>query len=71
MTDDWKHPEFLFSPTRNADAAKHFFAKAIAAPHTSTPCVITVDKGELVWPEDLLLILLYAMMETTVFLFGT
>lgn len=63
--------EFLFSPTRNADAAKHFFAKAIAEPHTSTPRVITVDKGELVWLEDLLLILLYAMMETTVFLFGT
>jgi transposase, IS6 family len=35
--------EFLLSPTRDAQAAKHFFAKALAAPHTSTPRVITVD----------------------------
>jgi transposase, IS6 family len=52
----WMHPyravdsqrnslEFLLSPTRNALAAKRFFAKALAAPHTSTPRVITVDKN--------------------------
>ena len=29
--------EFLLSPTRDAQAAKHFFAKALAAPHTNTP----------------------------------
>ena len=37
--------EFLLSPTRNAQAAKRFFSKALAAPHTSTPRVITVDKN--------------------------
>jgi len=37
--------EFLLSPTRDAQAAKRFFAKALAAPHTSTPRVITVDKN--------------------------
>jgi IS6 family transposase len=37
--------EFLLSPTRDAHAAKRFFAKALAAPHTSTPRVITVDKN--------------------------
>jgi len=37
--------EFLLSPTRDARAAKRFFAKALAAPHTSTPRVITVDKN--------------------------
>src|SRR5258708_39355002 len=31
--------EFLLSPTRDAQAAKRFFAKALAAPHTSTPRV--------------------------------
>ena len=36
--------EFLLSPTRDAQAAKRFFAKALAAPHTNTPRVITVDK---------------------------
>ncbi len=35
--------EFLLSPTRDALAAKRFFAKALAATHTSTPRVITVD----------------------------
>src|SRR5215469_2390472 len=33
------------TPTRDAHAAKRFFAKALAAPHTSTPRVITVDKN--------------------------
>jgi IS6 family transposase len=37
--------EFLLSPRRNGEAAKRFFAKALAAPHTSTPRVITVDKN--------------------------
>ena len=37
--------EFLLSPTRDAQAAKRFFAKAPAAPHTSTPRVSTVDKN--------------------------
>jgi IS6 family transposase len=37
--------EFLLSPRRDAEAAKRFFAKALAAPHSSTPRVITVDKN--------------------------
>jgi IS6 family transposase len=37
--------EFLLSPTRNAQAAKRFFSKALAAPPVSTPRVITVDKN--------------------------
>ncbi len=37
--------EFLLSPTRDAQAAKRFFSKALDAPHTSTPRVITVDKN--------------------------
>jgi transposase-like protein len=37
--------EFLLSPTRDTQAAKRFFSKALAAPHTSTPRVITVDKN--------------------------
>src|SRR5438034_6412664 len=37
--------EFLLSPRRDAEAAKHFFAKSLAAPHISTPRVITVDKN--------------------------
>jgi IS6 family transposase len=37
--------EFLLSSTRGAQAAKRFFAKALAAPHSSTPRVITVDKN--------------------------
>src|SRR5438067_7378069 len=37
--------EFLLSPRRDAQAAKRFFAKALAAPHSSTPRVITVDKN--------------------------
>jgi len=37
--------EFMLSPTRNALAAKGFFSKALAATHTSTPRVITVDKN--------------------------
>jgi IS6 family transposase len=37
--------EFLLSPTRDADAAKRFFAKALGASHTVTPRVITVDKN--------------------------
>ncbi len=37
--------EFRLSPTRDADAAKRFFVKTLAAPHTTTPRVITVDKN--------------------------
>ena len=37
--------EFLLRPTRDAQAAKRFFSKALAASHTSTPRVITVDKN--------------------------
>jgi DDE domain len=37
--------EFLLSPTRDAEAAKRFFAKTLTAPHTTTPRVITVDKN--------------------------
>ena len=37
--------EFRLSPTRDAQAAKRFFAKTLAAPHTTTPRVITVDKN--------------------------
>src|ERR1700730_14854902 len=37
--------EFLLSPRRDAQAAKRFFAKALAAPHISTPRIITVDKN--------------------------
>jgi IS6 family transposase len=37
--------EILLSPTRDAQAAKRFFAKALAAPRTSTPRVITVGKN--------------------------
>jgi transposase, IS6 family len=37
--------EFLLGPTRDAQAAKRFFSKALAAPHTSTPRVSTVDKN--------------------------
>ncbi len=37
--------EFLLSPRRDAQAAKSFFAKVLAAPHTRTPRVITVDKN--------------------------
>jgi IS6 family transposase len=37
--------EFLLSKTRDAQAAKQFFAKALGAAHTVTPRVITVDKN--------------------------
>ena len=37
--------EFLLSATRDAQAAKRFFAKALGASHTVTPRVITVDKN--------------------------
>ena len=37
--------EFLLSPTRDAQAAKRFFSKALNASHTLTPRVITVDKN--------------------------
>jgi transposase, IS6 family len=37
--------EFLLSPTRDAQAAKRFFSKTLAAPHSEPPRVITVDKN--------------------------
>jgi transposase, IS6 family len=37
--------EFLLSSTRDTQAAKRFFAKALAAPRTSTSRVITVNKN--------------------------
>ncbi len=37
--------DFLLSATRDAQAAKRFFSKALAAPHTDPPRVITVDKS--------------------------
>ncbi|GHO68260.1 hypothetical protein KSC_071520 [Ktedonobacter sp. SOSP1-52] len=37
--------EFLLSPTRDAPAAKRFFAKALGALHIVVPRVITVDKN--------------------------
>jgi transposase-like protein len=37
--------EFLLSPSRDGEAAKRFFSKALAATHISIPRVITVDKN--------------------------
>jgi transposase, IS6 family len=37
--------EFRLSATRDAQAAKHFFAKALHAWHTVPPRIITVDKN--------------------------
>src|SRR5712691_3007118 len=37
--------EFLLSPRRDGEAAKRFFAKTLAASHTSMPRVITVNKN--------------------------
>jgi transposase-like protein len=37
--------EFRLSPTRDAEAAKRFFSKTLAASHTVEPRVITVDKN--------------------------
>jgi transposase, IS6 family len=37
--------EFRLSPTRDAAAAKRFFANTLTTPHTTTPRVITVDKN--------------------------
>jgi IS6 family transposase len=37
--------EFLLSPKRDTEAAKRFFSKVLAAPHNSTPRVVTVDKN--------------------------
>jgi transposase-like protein len=37
--------DFFLSPTRDAQAAKHFFLKTLAASHVSAPRVINVDKN--------------------------
>ena len=42
--------DFLLSATRDAQAAKRFFSKTLAAPHTIPPRVITVDKNA-VYPK--------------------
>jgi transposase-like protein len=42
--------EFLLSPTRDAEAAKRFFLKALTASHTTIPRVINVDKNA-VYPK--------------------
>lgn len=37
--------EFMLSPTRNTQAAKRFFRKALRARHTTPPRVINVDRN--------------------------
>jgi transposase-like protein len=37
--------DFLLSAKRDAEAAKRFFRKAVAQPHTVHPCTITMDKN--------------------------
>jgi transposase, IS6 family len=37
--------DFLLSAMRDAEAAKRFFRKALAQPHTANPRTITVDKN--------------------------
>jgi transposase, IS6 family len=37
--------DFLLSVKRDAEAAKRFFRKALAQPHTVNPRIITVDKN--------------------------
>jgi len=37
--------EFQLSPSRDAQAAKRFCAKAVGAIHTGAPHVITVDRN--------------------------
>ncbi len=56
FTDDWTYlyravdsrgqtVDFLLSAKRDAEAAKRFFRKALAQPHTVNPRTITVDKN--------------------------
>jgi len=40
-----EHPGIFAHPIRDAQAAKRFFPKALAAPHTTTPRAITVYKN--------------------------
>ena len=42
---DEQLPSVHHQDSQNTKAAKHFFAKALAVPHISTPRVITVDKN--------------------------
>ncbi len=37
--------DFLLLAKRDAEAAKRFFRKALAQPHTVSPCTIAVDKN--------------------------
>ena len=45
VDSDGNTVEFMFSPTRDAVAAKRFFRKALRARHTVPPRVINVDKN--------------------------
>jgi transposase-like protein len=36
---------YMLSPLRDAQSAKRFFSQTLAALHTTTPCVIKVDKN--------------------------
>jgi len=44
VDSEGKTLDFWLSPTRDAEAAKRFFLKTLAASHTSSPRVINVDK---------------------------
>ncbi len=45
VDSDGKTLDFWLSPTRNGEAAKHFFVKTLSASHTKEPRVINVDKN--------------------------
>jgi transposase, IS6 family len=45
VDSEGKTLDFWLSPTRDGEAAKHFFLKTLAASHTSSPRVINVDKN--------------------------
>ena len=45
VDSDGQMIEFFLSTKRDAAAAQVFFEKALVAPHTVTPRVITVDKN--------------------------
>lgn len=45
VDSDGNTVEFMLSPTRDGQAAKRFFRKALRAKHTVSPRVINVDKN--------------------------
>ena len=45
VDSDGNTVEFMLSPTRNTQAAKRFFRKALRAKHTVPPRVINVDRN--------------------------